>query len=235
MTGSSRGIGAAIAESLGKDGWPVGVNYVSDSDAAASTTAAIESHGARALAIQADVTQDDAVGEMFSKLEAEFGPVLVLVNNVGIRIDKLAAEISDQEWDKVIDSNLSAAFRVTRRALMPMIRARFGRIVNVSSVVGIRANAGQVNYAAAKAGLIGMTKSLAAEVGPRGITVNAVVPGFIETDLTADVSPETVLPHIPLRRQGQPSEVAACARFLASEEAGYVTGATLVVDGGLSA
>jgi len=159
----------------------------------------------------------------------------VLVNNAGIRADGLTPQIGDEDWDRVLDTNLSGAFRLTRRALKPMLRARFGRIVNVASIVGIRANAGQANYAAAKAGLIGMTKTVAAEVARRGITVNAVAPGFIDTDMTGEVVLNGAKERIPARRAGTPEEVAACIAFLASEEASYVTGSTLTVDGGLSA
>jgi 3-oxoacyl-[acyl-carrier protein] reductase len=160
--------------------------------------------------------------------------VLALVNNAGMRADGLALQLDDEMWDSVLDTNLSAPFRLTRRAMRGMIRARFGRVVNVASVVGPRANAGQSNYAASKAGLIGMTKTIAAEVARRGVTVNAVAPGFIETDMTSDV-PASVVEAVPARRAGTPDEVAAAVRFLASEDAGYVTGTTLFVDGGMSA
>ena len=161
--------------------------------------------------------------------------MLVLVNNAGVRADGLAVQLDDDDWDRVIDTNLTAAFRLTRRAVRPMMRARFGRVVNVASVVGPRANAGQANYAAAKAGLIGMTKTVAAEVARRGVTVNAVAPGFIETDMTADLPDERRSTHVPARRAGKPEEVAAGVRFLASDDAGYVTGTTLFVDGGMTA
>jgi 3-oxoacyl-[acyl-carrier protein] reductase len=167
-------------------------------------------------------------------VESELGPVLALVNNAGVRADGLAVQLDDDDWTKVIDTNLTAAFRLTRRAVRTMIRARFGRIVNIASIVGIRANPGQANYAAAKAGLIGMTNTVAAEVARRGVTVNAVAPGFIETDMTEDLGDE-LLQHIPARRMGTPQDVAAAVRFLASEDAGYVTGTTLTVDGGLTA
>jgi 3-oxoacyl-[acyl-carrier protein] reductase len=160
--------------------------------------------------------------------------VLGLVNNAGVRADNLALSISDEDWDLVLDTNLSAAFRLTRRAMRSMLRARFGRIVNVASVVGPRANPGQANYAASKAGLIGMTKTVAAEVARKGVTVNAVAPGFIATEMTKDLSPQ-VLEAVPARRAGQPHEVAACVRFLTSDAAAYVTGTTLYVDGGMSA
>jgi 3-oxoacyl-[acyl-carrier protein] reductase len=171
---------------------------------------------------------------LFKRLEEEFGRVLVLVNNAGVRSDDLAISLSDSDWGGVIDTNLTAAFRSTRRALRGMIRERFGRIINIASVVGPRANAGQCNYAAAKAGLIGMTRTVAVEVARRGITVNAIAPGLIETDMSAGVNAD-LMSSVPARRAGQPQDVAACARFLASEAAGYVTGSTLYVDGGLSA
>lgn len=233
VTGASKGIGAAIARALAADGWLVGVGYRSDEDGANATVAAIEQAGGRAVALGADVT-NGAPDELFERAEAALGPVLALVNNAGVRADGLAIQLSDDDWDSVLNTNLTAAFRLTRRAMRPMIRARYGRIVNVASVVGPRANAGQANYAAAKAGLIGMTKTVAAEVARRGVTVNAVAPGFIETDMTKDL-PESVLEAVPARRAGTPDEVGAAVRFLASEDAGYITGTTLFVDGGMSA
>jgi 3-oxoacyl-[acyl-carrier protein] reductase len=161
-------------------------------------------------------------------------PVLVLVNNAGVNRDDLSPSLSDEEWSVVLDTNLSAAFRLTRRALKGMLRARAGRIVNISSVAALRANPGQANYAAAKAGLMALTKTVAVEVARRGITVNAVAPGLIETDMTTDV-PKELLAAVPARRIGTPEEVAACVRFLASAQASYVTGAVLTVDGGLAA
>jgi 3-oxoacyl-[acyl-carrier protein] reductase len=235
VTGASRGIGAAIARALARDGWPVGVNYRSDREAAESVVAAIEGDGGRAVALAADVADRSAADELFKALEAHFGsPVLVLVNNAGISRDDLTPSLGDEEWDAVIETDLSAAFRLTRRALRPMLRARSGRIVNVSSVVGLRANPGQANYAAAKAGLIALTKTSAVEVARRGVTINAVAPGWIDTDMTAGVSKD-LLDAVPAKRAGTPEEVAACVRFLASEEASYVTGAVLSVDGGLAA
>ena len=161
--------------------------------------------------------------------------MLVLVNNAGVRADGLAPQIGDEDWDRVLDTNLSGAFRTTRRALPTMLRERFGRVINVASVVGPRANAGQANYAASKAGLIGLTRTVATEVARRGVTCNAVAPGLVDTELTADVSSGDLAARIPARRPGTAEEVAACVRFLASEEAGYVTGTTLTVDGGMSA
>lgn len=234
VTGASRGIGAAIACALAADGWPVGVNFRRDEDAAAETVRRIRDGGGSAIALRADMTVAEDSERLFDALEREFGRVLVLVNNAGVRADGLAISLSDSDWTQVIDTNLSAAFRATRRALRGMIRERFGRVINIASVVGPRANAGQANYAAAKAGLIGMTKTIAVEVARRGVTVNAIAPGLIETDMTAALGGE-LLGAVPARRAGRPEEVAACARFLASEQAGYVTGAVLHVDGGLGA
>jgi 3-oxoacyl-[acyl-carrier protein] reductase len=233
VTGASRGIGAAIAKALAADGWAVAVNYRSDEDGAKSTVKAIEDAGGRAVAIQGDVA-NGACDDLFATAEAELGPVLALVNNAGVTADGLAIQLDDDAWNKVIDTNLTAAFRLTRRGVKSMIRARYGRIINIASVVGPRANAGQANYAAAKAGLIGMTKTVATEVARRGVTVNAVAPGFIETDMTAEHA-ERAAEHIPARRAGKPEDVAAAVRYLASDDAGYVTGTTLYVDGGMSA
>ena len=233
VTGASKGIGAAIAKALAEDGWNVAVNYRSDEEGAKATVKAIEDAGGKAAAFQSDVS-NGAPDELFKQVEEELGPVIALVNNAGVAADGLAIQMDDEAWDKVIGTNLTAAFRLTRRAMRPMIKARYGRIVNIASVVGPRANAGQSNYAAAKAGLIGMTKTVAAEVARRGVTVNAVAPGFIETEMTKDL-PDAVLEVIPARRVGQPEDVAAAVRFLASEAAGYVTGTTLFVDGGMSA
>jgi 3-oxoacyl-[acyl-carrier protein] reductase len=235
VTGASRGIGAAIARALASDGWPVGVNYRVDRDRAEAVVDEIERGGGRAVAIAGDVSDPAVPDELFRALEDQFeAPVLVLVNNAGITRDDLTPSLGDDEWAAVLDTNLTAAFRLTRRALKPMLRARSGRIVNISSVVGLRANPGQANYAAAKAGLIALTKTAAVEVARRGITINAVAPGWIDTDLMTDVSRD-LLDAVPAKRAGTPAEVAACVRFLASEEASYVTGAVLSVDGGLAA
>jgi 3-oxoacyl-[acyl-carrier protein] reductase len=234
VTGGSRGIGAAIAKALAREGWPVGVNYRSDSDGAEAVVEEITSAGGRAKALQGDIADPETAEQLFKTLEDEFGPVLVLVNNAGVRADGLSPQIDDEDWAKVIDTNLSAAFRLTRRALRPMIRARYGRVVNIASIVGQRANPGQANYAASKAGLVAMTKTVAAEVARRGVTVNAVAPGLIETDMTEGIA-ENMLEHVPARRPGTPEDVAECVRFLASDGAGYVTGVCLTVDGGLTA
>ncbi len=234
VTGASRGIGAAIARGLAEDGWPVGVNYRKDEEGAEGVAEGIESGGGSAIAIQADVSDPAAADELFPSLEERFGPVLVLVNNAGMRADGLAPQLDDEAWDRVLEVNLTAAFRLTRRALRGMMRARFGRIVNIASIVGQRANPGQANYAASKAGLIAFTSTVAAEVARRSVTVNAVAPGLVETELTEDIG-DDLLRAIPARRAGTPEEVAACVRFLASQEASYVNGTTLTVDGGMTA
>jgi 3-oxoacyl-[acyl-carrier protein] reductase len=234
VTGASKGIGAAIAKALAADGWHVAVNYCSDEAGANAVVSAIEEAGGTAKAFHADVSDGDSKA-FIKQVGDELGPVLALVNNAGVARDNIALQLTDEDWDVVIGTNLTPAFRLTRDALRGMIKARYGRVVNIASVVGPRANAGQSNYAAAKAGLIGMTQTIATEVARRGVTVNAVAPGFIATDMTAELETDEIVKAIPARRQGTPEEVAAAVRFLASDDAGYITGTTVYVDGGMSA
>ena len=239
ITGASRGIGAATALALAQDGWTVGVNYNRDSAGAEQVCSAIRQAGGTALPLPADVASSESTESILEELTETAGPIRILVNNAGITSDNLSMRLSDEDWDRVLDVNLTAAFRLTRAVLRPMMRERFGRIVNVASVVGERANPGQANYAAAKAGLIAFTRTVAAEVAKRSITVNAVAPGLIETELTREITENggegALLDGIPARRAGTPDEVASCIRFLTSDEASYVTGTVLTVDGGMSA
>jgi 3-oxoacyl-[acyl-carrier protein] reductase len=245
ITGASRGIGAATAQALAAEGWAVGINYRRDREGAERIAGLVEDDGGTALPIAADVADAAAADEMLEQVAERLGPVLVLVNNAGVTADGLSMRLSDEDWSRVLDVNLTGAFRLTRAALGPMMRQRFGRVINVSSVVGLRANAGQANYAASKAGLLAFTRTVAVEVARRGVTVNAVAPGLIETELTRDFTPGAngddangsagLLDAIPARRTGSAEEVAACIRFLASDEASYVTGAVLPIDGGMSA
>ena len=225
VTGGSRGIGRAIAERLAADGNRVAVNYRSRRDAADEVVSAIGAAGGDAIAIDGDVGDADAVGRMFSAVEEALGPVDLLLR------------MKPEDWDAVIRTNLGSAYLTTRAALRGMLKARWGRIVSIASVAGIAGNPGQANYSAAKAGLIGFTKSVAKEVGSRGITVNAVAPGFIETDMTdalGDEVREAALPSISLGRFGTPAEIASAVGYLASDDASYITGQVLVVDGGLA-
>jgi 3-oxoacyl-[acyl-carrier protein] reductase len=235
VTGGSRGIGAAIALALADDGWPVAINYLTGAAGANSLVAQIDSRGGRAAAIEGDVADPDTPARLIEAAEqALSGPVLALVNNAGVRADGLALSLSDEDWRIVLDTNLGSTYRLTRTALRAMIRARFGRVINIASVVGPRANAGQANYAASKAAVIGFTKTAAVEVARRGVTINAVAPGLIATAMTDDI-PQEFRDRVPAQRAGTPEEVAAAVAFLASDRAGYITGSTLYVDGGLSA
>jgi len=237
VTGASRGIGRSIAVLLAARGHHVAVNYRTNAGAATEVVEAIEGTGGEALAVQADVSDADQVTAMFAAVEEHLGAVEVLINNAGVTRDGLLLRMQPEAWDEVLATDLRSAYLCSRAALRAMVKARWGRIVSIGSVSGVAGNAGQANYAAAKAGLIGFSKSLAKEVGSRGITVNVVAPGFIETDLTASLaatSAERLLENISLGRFGRPEEIASVVGYLASDEAGYITGQTIVVDGGLA-
>jgi 3-oxoacyl-[acyl-carrier protein] reductase len=217
VTGGTRGIGASIAERLKADGYKVATLGRSGGD------------------VQADVTDPAAVQAAFDEVRERFGPVLILVNNAGVTADGLAIRMPDDDWARVIDTNLNGAFNCTKRGLEDMLKARWGRIVNVSSISAQRGNSGQANYAASKAGLLGFTRVIAKEMGKRNITSNAVTPGFIETEMTAELPAKELAAAIPAGRIGRPDEVASAVSFLVSDDAAYVNGATLAVDGGLGA
>ena len=237
VTGASRGIGRAIALELAACGAVIAVNYRAGAEAAEAVVKAIETSGGRARAIQADVSEGADIDRLVKATTDEFGSLDILVNNAGITRDNLLMRMKDDEWDAVLDTNLRGAYLLTKAVLRPMMRARWGRSITVTSVVGLMGNAGQANYAAAKAGLIGFTKSVAREMASRGITANAVAPGFVETDMSAALNEATragILAAIPLGRWGQPSDIAQVVAFLASDAAASVTGQTLAVDGGMT-
>ncbi len=237
VTGASRGIGRATALALADAGAAVAVGFGAGAAAAGEVAAMIRDQGGRAATLGADLSDMTAAAALVERTTAELGAIDIVVNNAGITRDNLAVRISDADWDDVLAVDLSAAFRICRAALRPMLRRRDGRIINISSVAGVVGNPGQANYSAAKAGLIGLTKALCREVGSRGITVNAVAPGFIATDMTNALGTvlDSAVAAVPLRRLGRAEEVAAAVRFLALPEAAYITGHVLHVDGGLAA
>ena len=237
VTGGSRGIGRAVCLELARRGANVAVNYAGNARAAEETAAACRELGVQAFAVQADVSDSAAAGAMVKAVIERFGRLDILVNNAGITRDKLALQMKNEDLDAVLDTNLKGAFYCMRAAYRPMIKQRYGRIVNLSSVVGLRGNPGQANYAASKAGLIGMSKSIAKELASRNITVNLVAPGFIDTDMTAvlpEAAREALLKSIPMARLGQPEDVARAVAFFAAEDASYITGQVLCVDGGMA-
>ncbi|MDR0364587.1 MAG: 3-oxoacyl-[acyl-carrier-protein] reductase [Bacteroidales bacterium] len=235
VTGGSRGIGKAISLELSRAGYAILINYVSNKEAALETKSMIEQQGGIAELMPFDVTDKHAVDEAIEQWVATHSDdfIAVLVNNAGIREDALMIFMQDEKWDKVINTNLNSCFYVTRRVLKYMLSKRFGRIINVVSLSGLKGLPGQTNYSAAKAGVIGVTKALAQEVGARKITVNAVAPGFIDTDMTKDLDEKSLKTMIPIGRFGTPEEVAAVVEFLASDKAGYITGEVISINGGL--
>lgn len=236
VTGASRGIGRAIAAALARPGHDIIVNYHSSPDAAKETAAAVSDRGGSAYLHGFNVSDPESVKEAFKRILNDHGRIDVLVNNAGITRDNLVALMKPTEWDEVLDTNLKGAFLCSQAVVRPMMRQRYGRIVNVTSVVGVIGNAGQCNYSAAKAGLLGLTRALARELVSRNITVNAVAPGFIQTDMTLrlpEKTRESLLEQIPAGRYGAPEDVAAAVDFLASDAAGYITGQVIHVNGGM--
>ena len=237
VTGGSRGIGRAICLELARQGANVAVNYAGNAQAAEETAAACRELGVQAVTIRADVADAAACEAMVKEVISSFGSLHILVNNAGITRDNLTLMMKEEDFDAVLDTNLKGAFHCMKAAYRPMMRQRYGRIINMSSVVGLRGNAGQANYSASKAGLIGLTKSLAKELAARKVTVNAVAPGFIDTDMTAvlpEAAKEALLKTIPMARLGQPEDVARAVAFFAADETAYVTGQVLCVDGGMA-
>lgn len=236
VTGGGRGIGRAVAERLAGAGAKIAIVYRGNAEAAEESARLVESAGSEVATFKANVADSEEVKDTFKKVQDAFGSVDILVNNAGITRDNLMLRMKDDEFDDVVETNLRGTYLCTRAALRPMVRARYGRIVNISSVVGLMGNAGQANYAASKAGIIGFTKSVAREVAERGITANSVTPGYIETDITGELPDDIqrqILDQIPSGRFGRPEEVAEVVAFLAGERAAYITGQTLGVDGGM--
>jgi 3-oxoacyl-[acyl-carrier protein] reductase len=234
VTGASRGIGRAIALSLAACGAKVGVNYASSSGAAEEVVAEIQSMGGEAISLKADVSKAEEIDELFKAVMDKWGRIDVLVNNAGITRDTLLLRMKPEDWQRVIDLNLTGVFLCTRSAAKIMLKQKTGRIINIASVSGLMGNPGQANYSAAKAGVIGFTKTVAKELATRGVTVNAVAPGFIATDMTHDLKSDDILKFIPLGRYGTADEVAGLVRFLAADPAAaYITGQTINVDGGM--
>ncbi|MGZ5385191.1 MAG: 3-oxoacyl-[acyl-carrier-protein] reductase [Acidimicrobiia bacterium] len=237
VTGGSRGIGRAVALELAARGNRVAINYAGNTEAASLVLEEILATGTDAVAVQADVGDPAEVDRLFSEVTDQLGPVEILVNNAGIARDRLVLRMGVDDWDQVMSTNLRSVFLCTKAALRPMVRSKWGRIINVSSLAGVAGNAGQANYAASKAGVIGFTKSVAKEVGSRGITANAVAPGFIDTDMTNELSDDkrrAAFGSIAVGRFGLPREVASVVGYLASDDAAYVTGQVVVVDGGMA-
>lgn len=232
VTGGSRGIGQAIVIALAEAGFDVVFSYMSNKAAASEVEKSAQVFGVKAMAVQADASQALEAQALMDQTLEKFGRIDVLVNNAGVTKDGLLMRMSDEDWAKVIDTNLSGVFYTTRAAVKVMVKQRSGNIVNISSVSGVYGNAGQANYSASKAGVIGFTKSVAKEVGSRGITANAIAPGFIVTDMTSDLPTEKIVEHIPLKRLGQPEDIARAVVFLVTS-GGYITGQVLHVDGGL--
>ena len=235
ITGTSRGIGKAIALKLGKDGATV-VGTATTDKGAESISNYLNEAGIKGKGIVLNVNDTDQIKNLFTEMRKEFGEVTILVNNAGITRDDLLVRMKDEKWDEVIGTNLKAIFRLSREVLRAMMMARSGRIINISSIVGSTGNVGQSNYAAAKSGILGLSKSLAREVGSRNITVNCVAPGFVDTDMTRALSEkqqQDLLQYVPLKRLGKPEDIASAVAFLASPSAGYITGATLHVNGGM--